>query len=398
MPGEAKKMPTERPIRVLCQLRAMLHGGIETWLMHIFRHADRRAVRFDIAVETREPCSYDEEARQLGVRLLPCMHSRQPWRYARQLGQILHQYGPYDVVHGHSYLYSGLILRTAAKCGVSKRIAHIHPDVDQRPDTFARKVYRRIMTRWLSQYATDVVSPSLSSLNAFKTICDCRRARTGIIPNIVDLDKFERPVNRDAVRREFALPLDKPLVIYVARFSPHKNHEQFLRVAASINQGGRRVHFLIVGTDGPLLPEIRRRVSGRDDVSLLTGLDDVSRVMRAADLFFFPSLNEGFGVVAVEAAAAGLPVVATNLSTIHEACHPSMHRFMFEPNDDAKASESILAILADNDLYQRLSRDGKLFASQFSATESLRKLMLLYTGVQDATPEDSCATSGLRAA
>ena len=313
-------MPMKRPIRILHVVGAMNRGGVETWLLRMLRRMDPATFANDLLVHTDAECAYDEEVRQLGARLFRCPHVRQPWRYGTEFKRIVRANGPYDVVHSHVYLFSGFVLRLAAAMGIPTRIAHVHPCVDHKQDRLFRGVYRRFMTQWISRHATCVVSPSDSSLAAFKAVCDTRHLYTDVVPNAVEIERFERQVDRDVARRKHALPIDKPIILYVARFAPHKNHGQFLRIADRMNRDADRFHFVLVGSGGPLMREIRRNVLGRPDVTLLTDLTDVSEILKASDLFFFPSLNEGFGVVAIEAAAAGLPVVATDLPTIREAC------------------------------------------------------------------------------
>jgi glycosyltransferase involved in cell wall biosynthesis len=376
-------MPMKRPIRVLHVVGAMNHGGIETWLLRMLRRMDPATFANDLLLHTNEECAYDEEVRQLGAGILRCPHVRRPWRYGTEFKRIVRANGPYDVVHSHVYLFSGFVLRLAATMGIPTRIAHVHPCVDQKQDRLFRGVYRRFMTQWISRHATCVVSPSDSSLAAFKAICDTRHLHTGVVPNAVEIERFERPLDRNVARRKHALPIDKPIILYVARFAPHKNHDQFLRIADRMNRDGGRFHFVLVGSGGPLMQDIRRNVLSRRDVTLVTDLTDVSEILRASDLFLFPSLNEGFGVVAIEAAAAGLPVVATDLPTIREACAPSMHPFSFPPNDDAKAMDSIRTILADETLHARLSAEGREFAKRFSLERSLRELTGLYAALAD---------------
>jgi glycosyltransferase involved in cell wall biosynthesis len=98
----------------------------------------------------------------------------------------------------------------------------------------------------------------------------------------------------------------------------------------------------------------------------------------ASDLFFFPSLEEGFGMVAAEAAAAGLPIVATNLPAIREACPPGHHRFMFCPNDDQAAAAHIETILGDTDLRKALVEEGRRWVQRYSFRNTLDQIVSIY--------------------
>ena len=159
---------------------------------------------------------------------------------------------------------------------------------------------------------------------------------------------------------------------------PHKNHDQVLRVADLLNRKGLRFHFALAGTHGTRLDALKRAVHGRSDVSLLIGLDDISELLMASDLFFFSSLEEGFGMVAVEAAAAGLPIVATDLPTIREACPPGHHRFMFCPNDDEAAAAHIATILGDAELRAALREEAVQWVQRYSFTKALEQTVSLY--------------------
>ena len=108
----------------------------------------------------------------------------------------------------------------------------------------------------------------------------------------------------------------------------------------------------MVGSHGALREHYQRIALGRDDLKVLTEVEDVTDLLLSSDLFFFPSLNEGFGIVATEAAWAGLPIVSTNLTTLREAVPPAYHKFMFEPDDDRSAIASIQAI-SRRDLCER---------------------------------------------
>ena len=108
--------------RVLHILRGMHRGGIETWLMQILRHVDRREIDMHFLIQTPEPQAYDEEIRALGSQLLLCEGwPDRPLHFVRNFQRILRESGPFDVIHSHPFLASGAILRLAASEGVPIR-------------------------------------------------------------------------------------------------------------------------------------------------------------------------------------------------------------------------------------------------------------------------------------
>ncbi len=374
-------MKSERPIKILLSMGGMVRGGAEMLTMHMLRSIDRNLYRIDILTHTEEPCPYDEEVRTLGSSIIPCLGHRNPWVYAQNFRRAVRHNGPYDVIHGHLFYYNGIVMYLAKREGIKTRIAHIYPihDVkDMQRSSMVRAIYRRLATRMIVKYSTWIVSDSQSSLENFRKIGDHDLRKESVIYPGIELQVFARSIDRDEVRRKHSLPLDRPLICYVARFMPHKNHDQVLRVADLLNRKGLRFHFALAGTHGTRLDALKRAVHGRSDVSLLIGLDDISELLMASDLFFFPSLEEGFGMVAAEAAAAGLPIVATDLPTIREACPPGHHRFMFCPNDDEAAAAHIETILNDAELRTELVKEAREWVQRYSFRNTLDQLVSIY--------------------
>jgi glycosyltransferase involved in cell wall biosynthesis len=279
------------------------------------------------------------------------------------------------------FYFNAVIMCLAAHERIPNRIAHIHPVLDVKDlkgTSIVRALYRRTSTMLIYTYATNIVSASRSTLQEFRKSAFGPRREETVIYSAIDLQPFARTVDKDEVRRSLNLPLDRPLICYVARFMPHKNHDQVLRVADLLNLKGLRFHFALAGTHGTRLDALKQAVNGRSDVSLLIGLDDISELLMASDLFFFPSLEEGFGMVAVEAAAAGLPIVATGLSTIREATPPCSHRFMFPANDDEAAATHIQALLLDESSRAAIAEESRPWAQGFSSSRFREEIESLY--------------------
>ena len=306
------------PIRILHVVGGMNRGGVETWLMHVLRNIDRERFRMDFLVHTSVRCSYDEEISSLGSRIIPCLHPHRPWLYARNFKRILNNFGPYDVVHSHVHYYSGFVLLLAARQRVPVRIGHSHTDTAtvEALRGIPRKLYLRLMDRWIRRYATVGIGASqLAATSLFRSGWErnpCRR----VLYYGVDLIPFYCDIDRDAVRSKLGIPADAFVVGHVGRFAPPKNHEFFLKVAAEILLHEPQSWFLFVG-DGQLrsaLEEKAQQLGIRKRI-IFTGMrTDVPRIMKGAiDGFLFPSRYEGLGLVLIEAQSAGVPCVISDV-------------------------------------------------------------------------------------
>lgn len=346
--------------------------------MRVLRHIDRDRYHFDFMTHTSKQHDYDDEIRSLGSGIYPCLKPSRPWAYARNFRRIVEEHGPYDVVHSHCYLLSGYILKLAAGMRIPVRIAHIYPHVDKRPQTIRRRGYRWLMTRWINTYATTVLGCSAAGLDAFNANGPASARPGGVVYCGLDLSPFDRQVDRDAVRRELGLPTDRPLVVYVARFSEHKNQAQVFRIAEMMEREGYPVHFALVGSTGAMLDQVVNWAEAAPNVTAFTALADVTDILLAADAFFMPSVNEGFGIVVTEASAAGLPIIATDLPTLREATPPEHHGLMFAPNDDGAAAAGIRRVLDDPALSLRLGESARRWATRFTIDASVQDLLSYY--------------------
>jgi phosphatidylinositol alpha-mannosyltransferase len=185
-----------------------------------------------------------------------------------------------------------------------------------------------------------------------------------VIPNGVDVDRFQRAVPiaryRDGV----------PNLLFVGRHEPRKGLLDMLRAYRLVRQAGTRCRLLIVGT-GPQEREARRYVATRrlEDVEFLGRVSDgvKDQLFRTADIYVSPATGrESFGIVLLEAMAAGVPIVASDIHGYKGVVRRGEQGLLTPPRDPQAVSAAIVRLLGDPDLRRRMGESGVERAHQMS--------------------------------
>jgi len=370
-----------RPLRVLHVLRSLNRGGIETWLMDIMRNTSRNEIQIDVCLETCSTGVYEEEFKRLGGRILRCpLDKKKPWIFYHRLKQLLCT-EHYDVIHSHLYYFSGFTLRSAARARVPKRIAHIHPVEDLRFQRPFRRLYTLLMKSWIRRYGTGFVGPSQASLEGFFGPNWKQDPTKQVIHNGISVERFAEPVDRAKVRRELNIPENAPIVLNVSRFAPHKRHEFLVQVAQHVLAQRQDVYFLLIGA-GKLKKVIEEQVCSRGlekNFRFVSGVPNIDHYFMSADVFAFPSCNEGFGIAVIEAAAAGLNVVAQDIPGVREAATACADPILLPL--DTPAGEWAQVVLDALRLPRMSERQRQILLRDFPFTieNSVKKLRQIYS-------------------
>jgi glycosyltransferase involved in cell wall biosynthesis len=216
------------------------------------------------------------------------------------------------------------------------------------------------------------------------------RERVALLPHGVDVDRF-RPASaeeRGALRRERGLP-DGTLAVYTGRLLRGKGLETLVAAFSAIAARAPALCLVIVGSGaGQALsvePELRREVRerGLEDRVVLTGrVDDVAGYLRAADLFVFPSVFEALGISLVEAAACGLPAVASRTGGIVDVVEEGRSGILVTPGAVDELASALLALGRTPDRRERMGRTARaIAAARFDERDGVRRYRALFREV-----------------
>jgi len=212
---------------------------------------------------------------------------------------------------------------------------------------------------------------------------DDRRARrfharrTAMINGVgVDLSRFEDEIDRDRVRSELGIPQDEYILITVGEHSERKNHETVLRALALLEN----VHVLFcgVGEREESLKAMARELGVEKRAHFLGFRQDVPKLLAASDVFFFPSLQEGLPVSQMEAMAAGLPCVVSDVRGNADLIRPGEGGFLRKPLDYTGFAEDIALLLGDPALRESMAERNRTIMKNYSLEAVLEQMTALY--------------------
>jgi N-acetyl-alpha-D-glucosaminyl L-malate synthase BshA len=185
-----------------------------------------------------------------------------------------------------------------------------------------------------------------------------------------------------ALRSRFC-PSGERLVIHLSNLRPVKQVDAVVRVFAQI-RARVPARLLIVG-EGPELGRAEQLIDELGigaQVELIGEAQDVVGLLSVSDLFLLPSLQESFGLSALEAMACGVPVVASNVGGLPEVVDDGVTGFLHPPDQVSHMADSAVRILADPELHARMAAAGVGVATdRFSADRIVPRYEALYEQV-----------------
>ena len=307
-----------------------------------------------------------------------------------ELWQLFRRLRP-DIVHTHNPK-PGLYGRAAARAaGVTGVVNTVHGLYASPEDRVERKAIVYVLERAASMCSGAELVQNPEDLEVLARL-GVPRDKLVLLGNGVDLQRF-RPETNEHSRREVRADLgvydDSVVVGMVGRLVWGKGFSELFAAAESISERRPGVVFVVVGGSDPdkadAIPPEKLAAAGRHGRMIFTGeRDDMEHVYPAFDIFALPSHREGFPRSAMEAAASGLPVIATDIRGCRQVVSHGQSGLLVPLHDAARLAEAIEELVLDPALRQRMGAAGRHKAEEeFDERAVVSKTMDAYERVLD---------------
>jgi glycosyltransferase involved in cell wall biosynthesis len=218
-------------------------------------------------------------------------------------------------------------------------------------------------TAAISDYAHNVIGYPLEKIVEIPT-------------NSVDGKRFDTVVDRTAVRYTLDVPKDARLIVSVGRLTEQKGHTILLKALPLILKQVPNAHIIIVGggsMNAELIAE-SKELAIEKNVTFAGVRKDIPAIMKSADVFAFPSLYEGQGVVLFEAMFSHLPIVASNVGGIPDVIKDGDTGLLTKPGDVQELAQALVRMLTDESLRNHVCEEALLRYGDRTLEHSAKKV------------------------
>jgi glycogen synthase len=358
-------------------------GGVERRIIETTRRLSSQA---DITVYSGTKAGFKESATINGVNFVPC-HSTDKlfpidnWFFNNSLSSQANQIDA-DVYEAHNVSGYGLLKALKAQGSKKPFIHTIHGVLAEEYEQAKKSGYQTVRGRLSNQFmrrladleqetskeATLIVTISKYSLEKMQKHYGVDQSKVRIVPNGVDPEKFKPAESPALVKWKFGLEVDDPCVLFVGNLIPRKGLSLLIEAAKKIVKEKPKTKFLIAG-DGPLRSQLTvdlEKAGLTDNFRFFSKVKEIElpALYSSVDVFVLPSIQEGQGIVLLEAQASALPVVAFDIGGVNEAVVNGETGFLVKPGSVEELADAILKLLADKSLGERMGANGRKFVTE----------------------------------
>jgi glycosyltransferase involved in cell wall biosynthesis len=316
---------------------------------------------------------------------------------ARQIKKIMKAFKP-DVVHVQVSDPIGLsVVSYARKMNVPVvTTEHNQPEVFTEP-LHMPKLIKKPVDAMLSSYfysrqkKSDFVT--MPTKQAIDNLILSRKKEFKVpvaaVSNGVDLSNFKPGKASDEIYEKYKIRKNVPTVVYVGRVDPEKKVGLVVDAFSKVLEKLPEAQLVIVGdgVDRLRIEQNVKKLGALKSIRILGRVlqPDLYELYRVGDVFATASEIETQGIVLIEAAASGLPLIAVNAGAVSEVCITGKNGFLCEPKNVEQISDSIYNILSDKELQKKYSKASLEIAAEHDLEKTIDKFLNIYSRVIKTT-------------
>lgn len=232
----------------------------------------------------------------------------------------------------------------------------------------------------LAKYTDSLVTINQDDFNACQ---DWKAKRKYKISGIgFDINKYNNePFDKDEFKKSLGIK-NQFVILTIAEFSKGKNYETMLKTIAELKN--ENIKFLVCGR-GKLGEKIKKLINKyeiQDKVELLGYRKDINRIMQVSNVFFLPSLREGLCLSIIEALNFGLPVLTSKVRGCKDLVVQNRNGYLADAKDYKEYARLIKKLMKDKKVCERISKNNKLSAEEYSITNVIAQLENIYNNIE----------------
>ncbi len=364
-------------LRLLWLIDSLNVGGAETLAVTFAQHVNRDEVDlFVCAIATVNGNPLEAELRAAGIPTvnLGARNLRDLAAFRRLLRFV--RENRIELVHAHltyASIWASLLSRLTGVPAIASLHVRVASTREQEKTEGHRKrvdLRDRLMRFAVRRWAARLVMVSAALRDDYLAGGGLDPAKIRVVHNGIEVDRFDRDraETRARLTRELDLPADAPLLVTVSVLRPGKGVEVLLAAMEKIPNA----YVVIIG-DGSMREEWQRLARERgiaDRVRWAGFRRDVDALLAGCDLMVHPSLDDAFPTVLLEASAASLPIVASNLGGIPEIVVQNETGALVPKGDPDALAAAVNALLADRPAMERMRVAARKRARELFSTEA----------------------------
>ncbi|TXJ28330.1 MAG: glycosyltransferase family 1 protein [Chitinophagaceae bacterium] len=373
----SRQQVMDRKIRILECIRQGQIGGGESHLLSLVSNLDRS--KFDPVVLSFTDGPMVDRLRELNIDT-QVIYTEKPFDISKW--KIVKEYlrqQSIDLVHAHGTRASSNVLWAARSLKIPV-IYTIHGWSFHQDQSLLVRTVRVLGEKFLTRRSALNISVSKSNQESGKKVI--RDFESIVVNNGIDRKKFNPDSQFPDIRAELNLPKDKTLVLFIARFTSHKQPLALIEAFKEAVKLHPSMHLLMVG-DGDQKEEAVRIIEAqglKNDITLVGFRQDVPAVLAAADIFVLPSLWEGLPIGLLEAMSMGKAIIASKVDGTIEIVHHEENGLLIDTKELVPGlTRALIGLSQSAPLREQYGRKAiETVRDRFNAENMTRQIEKLY--------------------